>query len=321
MGGIAHKVFEITSKEDLEKINLYAEYVHKPLVIIGLGSNSIFAETTDKYIIGLMKMTGIEIVFQIEKEIHVRAYAGEIWDDLVKWTVEHELSGIEALSGIPGTVGASPIQNIGAYGSDISQTFVEAEVFDRTTKEFKTLSHEHCCFTYRDSIFKQNPKQYIIISVTFKLHTTPASIPQYKDVQEYFKQNQNPSLIEIRNAIIEIRNRKIPDYKTVPNCGSFFKNPIITKEHLEQLRKTYPTIPSFELSNSLHKVYAGWLIEHIDYQSAQTEAIIFNQTNKLVLINQNNGTFDELQLVLDRITHLAQEAYGITLEPEPNIFN
>lgn len=320
IGGIAHKVFVIKEKSDIEKINSYSASVDKLIIIIGEGSNSIFADTANKYIIGLMRIKGIEIVKQDRDSVWIKAHGGEYWDSVVSWAVEHGLSGIEALSGIPGTAGSAPIQNIGAYGTELSHTFIEAEVFDRVEKTFNTLTHEQCAFGYRESIFKQNPERYIITSIILKLSIKPASVPQYKDVQEFFIQNQNPSTKEIRDAIIQIRNSKIPNYKTHPNCGSFFKNPVITKQHFESLKEKYPTIPSFELPDEMYKIFAGWLIEHVDYVQAQTDTIVFNEKNKLVLINQNNGTFEELQLVISRITKLVEEAYGVTLETEPNIF-
>lgn len=320
IGGIAHKVFEIREKGESIKIHDYAMYINKPLVIIGEGSNSIFGDTTNKYIIGLMRIMGIEILEQKEDIVLIKAYGGEYWDSVVAWAVDHGLSGLEALSGIPGTAGSAPIQNIGAYGAELSHTFFEAEVFDRTKGIFTTLTHKECNFGYRDSIFKQNPHTYIILSITLKLSTKPAPIPKYKDVEEFFIQKQNPSTKEIRDAIIQIRKSKIPNYKTHPNCGSFFKNPIVTKQHLESLQKKYPTIPSFELPNEMYKVFTGWLIEQVKYKEAETGTIVFNEKNKLVLINKNNGTFGDLQLVISRITKLVKEAYDITLEIEPNIF-
>ncbi|MEY4440669.1 MAG: hypothetical protein RLY49_295 [Candidatus Parcubacteria bacterium] len=320
IGGIAHKVFEIKQIEDIEQINSYAQYINKPLVIIGEGSNSIFADTTDKYIIGLMQVKGINITEQDGTSVYVKASAGEKWDDVVAWSIEHDLSGLESLSGIPGTAGAAPIQNIGAYGSDISKNFIETEVFDRKEKKFKTLSKEDCKFGYRDSIFKKNKDKYIVLSITLKLSTLPASIPQYKDVQEYFPTNSNPTTKQIRDAIIDIRNSKIPNYKEVPNCGSFFENPIINKDHLLSIQQTFPAIPFFELPNQMFKVFAGWLIEHVDYKSVQTGAIIFNEKNKLILLNIKDASYDDLMSVISGIIEKVEESFGITLKAEPNIF-
>ncbi len=320
IGGVAHKVFILQTFENIVEAYTYASYMKKPFVIIGEGSNSIFADTTDKYVIGLMQIKGIEILTQENETVYIKAFAGELWDTVVDWSVEHGLSGIEALSGIPGTAGAAPIQNIGAYGTDVSSTFFEAEIFDTHDQKIKTFAKDNCNFGYRDSIFKKEKDRYIIISITLKLSTLPATIPQYKDVQEYFVSNSNPSTKEIRDAIIQIRNSKIPNYKTIPNCGSFFKNPVINKEHLEKIRVNFPEIPSFELPNRMYKVFAGWLIEHVDYVSAQTGGIVFNDANKLVLLNSSNATFDDLQNTLSKITKLVQDTYNITLEIEPNIF-
>jgi UDP-N-acetylmuramate dehydrogenase len=320
IGGIAHNVFKIKDVSDIQKINSYSKDVDKPLIIIGEGSNSIFAETTDKYIIGLMQIKGITRQKESNKYTLVTAQGGEFWDDLVAWTVEHNLAGIEALSGIPGTVGASPVQNIGAYGAELADVFISAHVFDREKNSWATFTHADCNFSYRDSIFKQHPRRYIITSITLRLHTTAPEVPQYKAVQDYFK-DITPTLLQIREAIIAIRNAKIPNYKLFPNCGSFFKNPIIEKSHLEKLLLTYPTIPYFETSNHTIKLYAGWLIEHADYISAQNDKIIFNQANKLILVNTGNASYTDLQEVIQNITRLVKDFFDITLEPEPNIFD
>jgi UDP-N-acetylmuramate dehydrogenase len=320
IGGVAHKVTLLHSKEDILEIDSYASYMNKPLVVLGEGSNSIFADTTDKYVIGLIQIKGMEILSQEDTSVYIKVYAGEIWDSVVAWSIEHNLSGLESLSGIPGTAGAAPIQNIGAYGSEVSNVFVEAEVFDREEKKFKILNHTDCEFSYRNSIFKQNKERYIIVSITLKLSTLPASIPQYKDVQEFFISNSHPTTKEIRDAIIEIRKSKIPDYKKIPNCGSFFENPVITKEHLQSIQETFPAIPSFELPNGMYKVFAGWLIEHVDYKDSETGGIIFNQTNKLVLLNTQNASYEDLEHVISSITEKVHDVFGIILKAEPNIF-
>jgi UDP-N-acetylmuramate dehydrogenase len=320
IGGIAHKVFEINDISDIEKINSYSKDVDKPFIIIGEGSNSIFADTTDKYILGLMNLKGITSQIESGTSVQVTAQGGESWDDLVAWAVDQNLSGIEALSGIPGTVGASPVQNIGAYGAELGDVFVSAYVFDREKNTYTTFTHRDCQFSYRDSIFKKNPRRYIIASITLRLHTTLPKIPEYKAVQDYFK-NTEPILSQIRDAIISIRNAKIPNYKLFPNCGSFFKNPIIEKTHLDKILLTHPTIPYFETSENKIKLYTGWLIEHVDYASAQNKKVVFNEANKLILINKDTASYEDLQEVIHSITRLVRESFNITLEPEPNIFD
>jgi UDP-N-acetylmuramate dehydrogenase len=321
IGGIAHKVFLLKNITDIIEVDLYASQVSKPLVVLGEGSNSIFADTNDKYIIGLIQNKGIKIIKKNKNNILVKVSAGEIWDEFVKWSVDHSFSGVEALSGIPGTVGAAPIQNIGAYGAELSTTCVEVEVFDRQEKKVKTLIKDQCDFSYRNSIFKKEKDKYIIINITLKLSNLPPSIPQYADVQKYFKSNAHPTQKQIRNVIMQIRNNKIPDYKQIPNCGSFFENPIITKEHLNKLTQKFPEMPYFELPNDFYKVFAGWLIEHVDFESAQTGGITFNHKSKLILLNSNNATFDDLQYTLSKIKKLIHDTYAIDLKIEPNIFD
>ncbi len=318
IGGKAHKVFEIRSDDDILSAHRYALAHNKRLVIIGEGSNSVFSDTENLFVIGSMKSTGIEAAPHGDTT-EVTAAGGESWDALVAWAVERNLSGIEALSWIPGTVGAAPIQNIGAYGSEVADTLLSVRAFDRSTEEFVTLSNKECLFSYRDSIFKRSPERYIITHVTLILSHGPAMIPQYKAVQEYFD-GMNPTLAEIRTAIIEIRNRKLPDYRTLPNCGSFFKNPIVTRDVLESIQETFPDIPFFETDTLMIKLYAGWLIEHVDYALAETDNIKFYDKNKLILTNQGSASFTELQHVIFAIQKSVRQKFAVTLEVEPNIF-
>ncbi len=318
IGGKAHKVFEIRNDADIRSAHEYALRHGKRLVIIGEGSNSVFSDAEDLFVIGSMKSTGIEAISH-GNTTEVTAAGGEGWDALVAWTVERNLSGIEALSWIPGTVGAAPIQNIGAYGSEVADTLLSVRAFDRTTEEFVTLSNEACLFSYRDSIFKRNPERYVITHITLTLNHGQATVPQYKAVQEYFD-GKNPTLAEIRKAIIEIRNRKLPDYRSLPNCGSFFKNPIVTRDVLKSIQETFPNIPFFETDTMSIKLYAGWLIENVDYAQAETDNVRFYDKNKLILTNQGSASFAELQCVISAIQESVRQKFAVTLEVEPNIF-
>lgn len=340
LGGTAHKVFEIHTQSDIKDVLEYADKVQKPLIVLGEGSNSIFADTQDTYIIALMKITGIETIAETDSSVTLRVGGGVMWDEFVAHTVDKGYAGAEALSLIPGTVGASPIQNIGAYGSDVSKIITEVEVYNRESNQIEKFSNAQCDFSYRDSIFKKEQNKYIITHVTFVLSKLPPQVPQYKDVLEYFSQNVchsreggnpgsqnpniekslNPSIKQIRDAIIHIRTSKLPDYKTEYNCGSFFKNPLITKEHLESLKKSFPDIPSFEISEDTYKVFAGWIIEHVEYTSAQTENFYFYSQNKLALVHTGKGTFTEFETVIKNITKLVHDAFEITLEMEPIVF-
>lgn len=318
IGGRAHRVFEIRTDADILSAHEYALGNGKRLVIIGEGSNSVFSDAKDLFVIGSMKSTGIEASSHGDTT-EVTAAGGESWDSLVAWAVEKNLSGIEALSWIPGTVGAAPIQNIGAYGSEVANTLLSVRAFDRTTEKFVTLSKDECLFSYRDSIFKRSPDRYVITHITLALSHRPATVPQYKAVQEYFD-GKNPTLAEIREAIIEIRNKKLPDYRMLPNCGSFFKNPVVTHDILKSIQVTFPNIPFFETDTMAIKLYAGWLIENVDYMQAETDNVRFYDKNKLVLTNPGGATFAELQGVISSIQESVRQKFTVTLEVEPNIF-
>ncbi len=319
LGGKAHMTYNIEIETDIEKINSYSQKLNKPLIIIGEGSNTIFDDTHDKYIIAKMKIKGIKIISENKSNTIIEVCGGEIWDDFVNWSVQNNLSGIEALSAIPGTVGAGPIQNIGAYGTELSDVIISVRVFNCEKNIFEEIDKEECNFSYRDSVFKQNKNKYIITSIKFLLSKDKPKIPEYKDVQDFFK-DKAPTLSQIREAIIQIRSSKIPDYKQYPNCGSFFKNPIVSKDILQKIQSTNPNIPFFQIEENSYKLYAGWLIENTDYKSTETEHFYFYPKNKLILIHDGNGTFSEFQGLLSKIIFNIKKDFNVTLEPEPNIY-
>ena len=312
IGGNALYYSEIENTEDIVEIVNFSKEKNLPLTIVGGGTNTIFNEGTLNRVIGLMRIEGIELI----SEDTIKVGAGEDWDKVVAWTVDNNLSGIEALSAIPGTMGAGPVQNIGAYGAEISDTFVSAEVYDLDKNELITLDKNQCGFSYRDSIFKQNPGRYIIATVTLQLSKEKPTVPEYKDVQKYFEDNDSPTLGEIRDAIISIRSNKLPDPKIVPNLGSYFKNPIVSKEEFERLQD--PNIPNFEVPNGI-KLFAGWLIEQCGFKGQTIDGIKVYEKNALVLTNPEKVKFENLQRAESEIIEKVQEKFGITLEREPNI--
>ena len=318
IGGTAHAVFHLETDEDIRAAHRYALERDKKLVVIGEGSNSIFAEAADAYVVGRMRIRGINAETPGDCT-RVTAGGGESWDGLVEWATQRGLSGIEALSWIPGTVGAAPVQNIGAYGSEIADTLVSVRAFDRRTEMLITLSREDCSFAYRDSVFKRNPERYVITHVTLSLRNDAPSIPQYASLPGRFA-GTAPTVQDIRSAVIEIRTSKLPDVRDLPNCGSFFKNPVITADRLQKIRRTHPDIPFFEIDTDTVKLYAGWLIEHADYRSCETSAIRFYEKNKLVPTNRGAATFDELERVIACVIQNVSATFGITLEVEPNLY-
>jgi UDP-N-acetylmuramate dehydrogenase len=319
LGGTAYRILNIRNENDIISALLYAQKCQKQLIVIGEGSNSIFSDEDEKFIIAHMQLKGIHIKEDTDAYSIIRIAAGESWDELVKWSVDNNLSGLEALSGIPGTVGAAPIQNIGAYGRELSDVLESVVAYVIPDQRFKVLSAYNCEFGYRNSIFKKYPNKYIISEITIKLFKNKPKIPDYDSIKSLFTSKDITSQ-QLRDIILEVRKQKLPDYKTIPNCGSFFKNPVITQEEFAQIQNSYPTIPFFSQSDTKIKLYAGWLIENSDYTKAESEHISFYEKQKLVLVNKGGATFAELKNVISNITKQIQDKFSITLEVEPNIF-
>ncbi|MEY2671913.1 MAG: hypothetical protein RL687_330, partial [Candidatus Parcubacteria bacterium] len=251
--------------------------------------------------------------------------AGENWDLFVEKVCNMGLSGVEAMSAIPGTVGATPVQNVGAYGQEIKDTFISAEVFDTKNLEYKTLKKEDCNFRYRDSIFKTEEKgRYFITSVTMQLSKKIPDMPNYPGVKKYFIENNinSPSLMDIRNAIIDIRASKLPNPADIPNVGSFFENPIILKsqyEKIAQSRALGEKIPFFEVDNDRVKIPAGWLIENAGLKGYNFGKVSVYEKNALVLVNNGDATGQDFANARDMIIRNVFDKFGITLEQEPEI--
>jgi UDP-N-acetylmuramate dehydrogenase len=251
IGPLDAKVAYIDDKDDLILAVKLAEKEGLIPYPLGGGSNTIFSDSVvDKYLFLIPKMSSVKL-FSVRPDLTennlITIEAGLEWDKAVEQTVEMGLSGLEALSWIPGLVGASPVQNIGAYGAEVKDTIQVVHAYDMKEKKFVDFSNEECEFEYRNSIFKKNPGKYFIYAVTFALSKTPPLVPQYKDVISYFenKNISSPTLKEIREAIIEIRKSKLPNPAETPNAGSYFGNPIISKETTEALLQKFPDIPMF----------------------------------------------------------------------------
>lgn len=322
IGGTARYFAEIYTNEDMREAWHEAQERDLTLFPIGDGTNTVFTDTEHNYMFIRICNDEIYKTYDGPEFANVVVGGGKNWDAFVAWSVANELSGIEALSAIPGTVGASPIQNIGAYGSEVSSTITSIEAFDTTTGLFTTFQNPQCQFTYRDSFFKKNLGKFIIMRIVFQLSKKAPAIPQYKDVQLYFMERgqKEATRAEIRNAIIEIRARKLPDVTKVPNCGSFFKNPIIENSVLQKLTEQFPDLPSFKVDDNHSKLYAGWLIEKIGLKGHMIGPIHVYANNALVLTNPNrNATFLDLQTAITHIQMSVRNVFGIELEVEPNI--
>ena len=326
VGGQFRYFAVISNKEELSLIYTISEINRKykdiPIFVLGGGSNMLFSDGVIDVLALKNEIKGFEIVSECDDYTDIKIGAGEIWDEIVSRTVAMGLSGLESLSGIPGTIGASPVQNIGAYGAEVKDTILEVEVFEIQTKKIFNISNKDCKFGYRDSVFKNEAKgKYIIISVIYRLNKSSASVPKYPDVLKYFEEKDlpDPSLSQIRDAIIFIRRNKLPSPKDIPNVGSFFKNPIVLNKIADKIKEEYPTVKLFIVDDKYTKVPAGWLIENSGLKGESFGSVSIYDKNALVLINNADATSEAIIKARDEIIRIVKNKFGIVLEQEPEI--
>lgn len=317
------RYFTIINKiEDLKEVISLVKDKDLKICILGGGSNVVFPDGVINVMALKMEINGFVIINQNDDYVDIKIGSGEIWDSIVEKTVEMNLSGFEALSAIPGTVGATPVQNVGAYGSEVKDTILEVEVFDMLTKKIVIISNEDCKFGYRDSIFKNEAKgKYIITSVTYRLSKSSAKIPEYPGVKRYFLDNNinNPHVKDIREAVISIRNSKLPNWKEFPNLGSFFKNPIVSKEIAKKMQDKYSTLKVFPFERGMVKIPAGWLMENSGLKGRSFGTISVYENNALVLVNNGGASKEDLVRAKNEIIKIVNEKFGIILEQEPEM--
>lgn len=305
-----------------EILNVISELKFKniPKLILGGGSNLLFTQNFKGLIIH-PQIKGINIETETEKYVIVKVGAAEIWDELVKWSVEQAYGGIENLSLIPGSVGASPVQNIGAYGVEVQDTIYEVHAIELDTGKHSIFNNEECKFNYRDSIFKNELKnQYLITDVYFRLSKKPSFILEYGNIQKELENFENICLKTIRQAVINIREAKLPDPKETPNAGSFFKNPIVSRQKYQKLIKQFPNIVSYPIDDNHVKLAAGWLIDHLGLKGKSSGQASVHKNQALVLVNLDNASGKEIlelaKLVKDTVSH----NFGVNLDFEVNIY-
>jgi UDP-N-acetylmuramate dehydrogenase len=310
---------EITSENQFAGLLRLVNTSKKPFLILGGGSNLLFTSDFDGLVVHIATK-GIEIVDEDEDSVYVRSMAGENWDDFVKYCIARNYGGLENLSLIPGNVGSAPIQNIGAYGAEIKDSFYMLDAVSVKTGEFREFYSADCQFGYRQSVFKGDLKgQYVILSVTFKLSKNPVFNTSYGSVSDYLKERGLPvNLQNISNAISEIRRSKLPDPFELGNAGSFFKNPVISLKHFSRLQKDYPDIPSYP-AGSLTKVPAGWLIEKCGWKGFRDGDAGVHARQALVLVNYGNATGTQILNLAHRIMESVKQRFEIDIEPEVNI--
>jgi len=307
-------VIKAKSREEIAEANNFAKKESLPLIVVGEGTNII----PKNYVEGVILFLDLNTL-KIDNE-KIKIEAGNKWDNVVQFAVNKNLSGIEALSWIPGKTGASPVQNIGAYGSEISDVLEEIEVFDKEKEEFLIFTNKECKFGYRKSIFKEYQNRFVITSITLKLSKEKPKIPKYKDVENYFneRENNDPNLKEIREAIIEIRQNKLPDPEIIPNVGSYFTNPVLENKKALSIKKDFPDMPIFHFEDKI-KIPAGWLIEKIELKGKKIGKIEISSKNALILTNPNKANFAEIMEAEKIIQEKVFQKFGILLQREPII--
>lgn len=290
--------------------------------ILGGGSNMLLTQDIDALVIHI-DLKGKKIIKEDGDFVWVESQAGETWHDFVLYTIENNFGGLENMSLIPGNVGTTPVQNIGAYGTEIKDTFVSCEAIDIESQKIKTFTNSECNFGYRESIFKNEVKnQYIITSVIYKLTKRNHKInTSYGDITaELAKNNVTvPTLKDVSNAVIAIRQSKLPDPKELGNSGSFFKNPILLKSDFEKIHQKFPEMKYYEVSETEVKVPAGWLIEQVGFKGKRFGDAGVHKNQALVLVNYGNATGQEILAVSKDVQKTVLETFGIHIEAEVNV--
>lgn len=311
--------FEFTEPEDLETfVQSNETWKDLPLFVLGGGSNVLFQKDFE----GLILHPNIPGIFKVKEDrqnIWFEVGAGEIWDDFVKYCVDYGVGGIENLSLIPGSVGATPVQNIGAYGQEVGNVIELVKGYDLQQKAFLEFSAENCEFDYRNSLFKRELKhRFIITSVVFRLDKFPEFNLNYGQVEEKVNALGDVNLQNIRQAVIEIRSSKLPDVYELGNAGSFFKNPVVKIEVAEKIREKFPDVPVYAVNDEMVKLAAGWLIENAGWKGRREGYVGVHEKQALVLVNYGKATGKEIYDFSEQILDSVKEKFGIELEREVN---
>jgi UDP-N-acetylmuramate dehydrogenase len=311
----------ITRTDDLQALRQTAIWQNNQHLILGAGSNTLFHQNFPGLVI-FNQLRGIELIKQSPEHIWLKVGAGENWHDLVEYCIAHDYAGVENLSLIPGTVGAAPIQNIGAYGVELESVFQELSAIELTTGDTKIFNHADCNFGYRHSLFKKEcANQYCIIDVTLRLNKNPTYHLDYGHIRDVLKEMHvsTPNLSSISEAVISIRRRKLPDPAALPNAGSFFKNPIIDNDQFLLLLKCFPTMPHYPQDDNRTKIPAAWLIEHCGWRGKRSGPVGVHEHQALVIINYDHGSGKEICALAEAIQNDVRKEFSIDLIPEVSI--
>lgn len=314
----AHEFAVFTSPEEL--LGLLNHSKKERLMILGGGSNILLTKDFNGIVLK-NDIKGIDTIKEDEHHVYVKAGAGENWHRFVMYCIDRNLAGVENLSLIPGNVGASPMQNIGAYGVEIRDVFHDLEALHIKSKKILTFSNTDCEFGYRESVFKNKYKgEYVILSVTYRLNKVPEYHTSYGAVAEELQRiNRGTSIQTISQAIINIRSSKLPDPAKIGNAGSFFKNPTLPADKYERLKSAHPGVPAYPQEDGSVKIAAGWLIEQCGWKGYRKGDAGCHERQALVLVNYGNATGKEIYDLSDDIKRSVHTKFGVLLEREVNI--
>lgn len=310
---------QASSENDILQALEKSKELNLPLIILGGGSNILLTKDLDAVVLKI-EIKGIHVIKETEEEVFVKVGAGENWHEFVLHCIENDLAGVENLSLIPGTVGASPMQNIGAYGIEIKEVFHCLQAINRSTGEQKSFYWEDCRFGYRESVFKNDLKdQYIITRVEFRLKKKPTFHTEYGAITQTLEEMEvkQLSIKSISDAVIKIRESKLPDPKVIGNAGSFFKNPTVPVEVYEKIKLNYPTVPGFFNDEGV-KIPAAWLIEQAGWKGKTFGNIGVHKLQPLVLVNYGGGDGKQIAELSQQIQASVKEKFGISLHAEVN---
>lgn len=315
LASVAQIYVAISEPEQIPEIIEYAAQQQLAILWLGGGSNLVLAETVPG-VVAQLQMAGRELLEITQDTVLLRVGAGEAWHPFVRWTLEQGYFGLENLALIPGTVGASPVQNIGAYGVEVCELIELVNAYDRLSEQWVGLSVEDCQFGYRDSLFKRNPGRFVITSVSFRLHRHYHPRLDYAPLAQRFGDQRQVAALRVFDAVCEVRSSKLPDPNLLGNAGSFFKNPVVSKAQFEQLHKVYPEMPNYP-AESGRKLAAGWLIEQAGLKGYTQGCVGVHKLQALVLVNYGGAKRADIERLASQVCEQVNSKFGISLEQEP----
>lgn len=317
LDAIASHYCKIQSDDDLIQALDFAKQQQLNILILSGGSNMLLPEQIHALVLH-MDIQGIELLDADDQVQRLRVGAGQSWHDFVLWTTQQGFYGLQNLALIPGLVGASPVQNIGAYGVEVGEFIESVEVYDRENHSFSSIKAADCDFAYRHSIFKDQPGRYIITHIIFRLLKQPELKLNYGDLKTAVGEEQTPENLE--RQVIQIRQSKLPDPKEYPNVGSFFKNPVVDLQFFDQIAQQFPNLPHYPQPNNQVKMAAGWLIDQSGWKGKQLGSVGMFHKQALVLVNYANASLKDVRATYQAVQADVQEKFGVLLEPEPVLF-